>query len=129
VLIADDEGCLRDLLTEVLEEVGYHVVIAENGQAALSLAEREHPALVLTDCTMPQMDGAGLVHRLRTRPATRGIPVVMMSATRPTSAALGDVPFVEKPFDLDEILDIVAQFTSSASRPDRSDAGATTAPA
>jgi CheY-like chemotaxis protein len=108
VLIAEDEGSLRDLLAELLQSVGYRVVVADNGRAALSLAERERPDLVLTDCTMPQMDGAGLIRQLRARPATRSIPVVVMSATRPARATLGDVPFVEKPFDLEDILAAVA---------------------
>lgn len=114
VLVVDDEASLRCLLAELLEEAGYTVRTAENGIAALALVQHERPAVVLTDYTMPGLDGPGLIRRLRTSPATRHIPIIAMSATRPTSAARGDVPFIEKPFDVDEVLDAIALHTAGS---------------
>src|SRR5258706_7406886 len=88
VLIVDDDGMLRALLAELLGSAGYRVLLADNGKAALSVAERARPSLVLTDCSMPQLDGAELVRRLRAHPRTRHIPVVAMSAARPHAEAL-----------------------------------------
>lgn len=112
VLVVDDEVSLRSLLSELLEEAGYAVRTAENGIAALALVQRERPAVVLTDYTMPVLDGPGLIQRLRASPATRHIPIIGMSATRPATGARGDVPFIEKPFDVDEVLDAVALNTA-----------------
>lgn len=112
ILIVDDEGTLRALLAELLEGAGYHVLLAENGETALSLAEHERPALVLTDCSMPRLDGPELIHRLSTQPRTRHIPVVAMSAMRPPVRLPASVPFIEKPFDIEEVLEVVALYTS-----------------
>lgn len=112
VLVVDDEASLRALLTELLEEAGYAVITAGNGLAALSLLRHERPAVVLTDYTMPALDGPGLIQRLRNSPATRHIPIIAMSATRPPASVRGDVPFIEKPFDVDEVLEAIALHTA-----------------
>lgn len=114
VLVVEDEASLRALLSELLEEAGYAVRVAENGMAALAVLERERPRVVLTDYTMPGLDGPGLIERLRAHPATCHIPVIAMSATRPTQHALGGVPFIEKPFDVDDILDAIALHTAGS---------------
>ncbi len=112
VLVVDDEASLRNLLTELLEEAGYAVITAANGLAALSLLRHERPAVVLTDYTMPALDGPGLIQRLRNSPATRHIPIIAMSATRPPASVRGGVPFIEKPFDVDEVLEAIALHTA-----------------
>lgn len=112
VLVVDDEASLRSLLRELLEDAGYAVITAENGRAALSLLQYERPALVLTDYTMPALDGPSLIHRLRSSPATRHIPIIAMSATRPPASLRGDVPFIEKPFDIDDVLEAIALHTA-----------------
>src|SRR5262249_16106807 len=112
------EASLRTVLTELLEGAGYEVLSAENGQTALSVAARAKPALVLTDCSMPDGDGAELIRRLREQPETRHIPVVAMSAERYVRPSLGDVPFIEKPYDLDEVLEAVAVHTTGPRLPD-----------
>jgi CheY-like chemotaxis protein len=111
VLVVDDESCLRALLAELLEGAGYHVFVAENGAAALHLAQCERPTIVLTDYAMPGLDGPALIRHLRTQAATRHIPVIAMSATRPSREALGDVPFIAKPFDVAEVLETIARHT------------------
>ncbi len=116
VLVVDDEPDLRELLAEALEDAGYEVTVAENGLAALRAAEREHPALVLTDCTMPGLDGPALVRRLRSQPATSHIPVIAMSATRTAREALDDVPFILKPFDVDDVLSTIERHTRRRGR-------------
>lgn len=109
VLVVDDELSIVELLGQVLEDVGYRALRARNGRIALAIARRERPALVLTDCDMPEMGGMEFVRRLRASPTTRGIPVVIMSSARP--ALEGEaIPFLEKPFDLDDILEKVASY-------------------
>lgn len=110
VLVVDDEECIAQLLGEFLESVGYHVLLAGNGRVALTLARVFLPALVLTDVVMPEMDGPEFIEALRASPKTRNIPVVLMSSTRPAAAALCDIPFIAKPFDLDGVLDYVDRY-------------------
>lgn len=141
VLVVDDERSIARLLTEVLENAGYRVLVAGGGRTALALARSERPALILTDYLMPGMDGVELVRRLRGSPVTNDIPIAMMSSVRPRLASresiaetrspeariihavrrdvylahVGDVllPFLEKPFDLDIVLDMVKMATAT----------------
>ncbi len=115
VLVVDDEPAIGDLLEEVLDSVGYRVVRAANGRSALAVARREHPVLVLTDRMMPEVDGVEFVRRLRSSPITRHIPVVLMSSTRPDRETMGDIPFLAKPFELDDLIRTVEDLA----RPDR----------
>ncbi len=127
VLVVEDEPSISGLVTDVLEAAGYHVELARDGRAALASVSRERPAMVLTDRVMPEVGGVDLVRRLRANPATRSLPVALMSSTRPqmapAPASRGDtdtlaktqwteidgeyVPFVAKPFDLDELVAVV----------------------
>jgi CheY-like chemotaxis protein len=86
------------------------VVLAADGRSALATARRERPALVLTDRMLPQLDGLEVARRLRRHPVTRNIPVVMMSSSRPDRELIGDLPFLPKPFELEELLDTVALY-------------------
>lgn len=105
VLVVDDERYIVDLLTELLEEEGYRVERAYDGEAALAIAERNAPDLVLADVMMPKMDGLSLAAKLHERLGS--IPIILMSAAvRPRNPGIA---FIEKPFDIDEILDIVDQ--------------------
>lgn len=110
VLVVDDERSIADLLAELLESSGYDVFVASNGRTALAIARREHPALVLTDLMMPGVDGAEFIRTLRASPVTNDIPVVMMSSIRPNMKALDNIPFLPKPFDLDDVLDVVKTY-------------------
>jgi CheY-like chemotaxis protein len=110
VLVVDDEPSIVELIAEVLEEVGYRVLMARNARTALAIARREQPALVLTDRYMPEIDGVEFVRHLRASVMTARIPVVIMSSTRPDVETTGDVPFLAKPFDLDDMLNTVATY-------------------
>lgn len=112
VLVVDDEPAITALLSEVLDIAGFDALTATNGRTALAIARREHPALVLTDRLMPEVDGIEFVRRLRASPVTNDIPVVLMSSTRPTHEQIDDIPFLPKPFDLDEVLSVIAQYVA-----------------
>jgi CheY-like chemotaxis protein len=107
VLIVDDDLSIAHLLMDLLESVGYRVFCASNGRNALTIARAIHPELVLTDYLMPELDGRQVIRALRANPATSDIPAVLMSSTRPREAALRDIPFLPKPFNLDEVLHVV----------------------
>ena len=119
VLVVDDEPSIVELIAEVLEEAGYRVLTARNARTALAIARREQPALVLTDRNMPGIDGVAFVRHLRTSAMTARIPVVIMSSTRPDLETTGDVPFLAKPFDLDDMLTAVATYAGPPAEQER----------
>jgi two-component system cell cycle sensor histidine kinase/response regulator CckA len=110
LLIVEDDPDIRKLLDTTLTFRGYRVVSAQNGREALDIAQKEHPEIVVADIMMPELDGFGLVHRLRIDPATRGIPVVFITATyvadedREFALKIGATRFIQKPVDLDQFL-------------------------
>src|SRR5262249_20765129 len=82
ILVADDGPTIVRLLTLALEQDGFRVVTASDGEAALRLAGLEHPDLILLDWQMPSADGMEVTRRLRNEPdpALRDVPVVLITA-------------------------------------------------
>lgn len=115
VLVVDDDESIAELLTDLLSDEGYRVIVACDGREALSAARRERPAMILSDCMMPSLSGMQMVRELRRHPATRSIAVALMSSVRPRDLSVLDVPFLAKPFDIDDILKLVARCTTSSS--------------
>jgi CheY-like chemotaxis protein len=107
ILVADDEPEVRSLILALLEDEGYRVVVAANGRAAIEVVERRRPDLILMDIMMPTMDGKEAARRLRERPESASIPIVLMSAAPCESPQPGIQAFVPKPFDLDSLLDTI----------------------
>lgn len=115
VLIVEDDDCIAGLIADLLSAEGYRVIVAQDGVEALKLASGEHPDMILSDCMMPRLGGTQLAMQLRRRPETRTIPIVLMSSTRPGAFNLPEVPFLAKPFDIDDLLGLVAQCTRTPS--------------
>jgi two-component system OmpR family response regulator len=103
VLIADDEPAIVDLLAQFLEDEGYEVECASDGLAALEKTRQLRPDLVIADVMMPKMDGFELLDHLSSD--GHGVPVILMSAA--VVSRREGVPFIAKPFDLGELLDLV----------------------
>ena len=103
ILVVDDERGFRDVVTVILESQGYQVHQAHHANDALGLLDETTPDLILTDMMMPEMDGVGLIKRLRETPKWANIPVVVSSAySKPVgqeeALAAGDTCFIAKPF-------------------------------
>jgi len=115
LLIVEDDPDIRALLDTTLKFKKYRVVTANNGRDALELVQKEHPTLVVADIMMPQLDGFGLVHRLRINPEPRMIPVVFITATyvapedRAFALRIGATRFIQKPVDLNMFLEIIEE--------------------
>jgi len=105
VLVVDDERYIVDLLTDLLEDEGYRVISASDGLRALEIMREQHPDLLLADIMMPRLDGLALLNRVREQ--QREIPVVLMSAA--VTPLTHEVPYISKPFDLDELLEVIEQ--------------------
>jgi len=109
VLVVDDDPSIRELLSTALEDDGYEVMPAANGQDALSVCERWRPDVIVLDLMMPVMDGWTFAKRLRER---HEIPIVVLSAATDLqrhASTVGAAEVVGKPFDLDQLLPKVAR--------------------
>jgi CheY-like chemotaxis protein len=116
VLIVDDEPQILDMLRSVLEEAGFVVLTADDGEVALSLLQHTPVALVLTDLMMPQLTGLQLAQQMRSNPQTAAIPVLAMSAVLPPHMPDVFVAAIAKPFELDDLVTSVRQFGANRER-------------
>ena len=113
ILIVDDEVGIRELLSEILQDEGYRVSLAENATEARTYRAKQQPALVLLDIWMPDTDGVTLLREW----AASGqltMPVVMMSGhgtieTAVEATKIGAFDFLEKPVGLQKLLGTVAR--------------------
>ncbi|MBW2432604.1 MAG: response regulator [Deltaproteobacteria bacterium] len=109
ILLVDDNPTNLQLLFETLDGRGYKLLIAKDGKAALSIAGKARPNLILLDIMMPEIDGYEVCRRLKADPATAEIPVIFLSALTDTKDKvqgldLGAVDYVTKPFQPDEVI-------------------------
>jgi len=79
ILVVDDDPDARDFFITVLEDHGYATVPARDGNEALACLEKEIPALVTLDVTMPEKSGVGVYRKLREEEAYQGIPVIIIT--------------------------------------------------
>lgn len=108
VLVEDNEDN-RDMLSRRLTRKGYEVLIAVNGQEAVELVEKEMPALVLMDISLPVMDGFEATRRLKSGESTKHIPVIAltahaMSGDREKAMEAGCDDYDVKPVELPRLL-------------------------
>ncbi|WP_435208488.1 ATP-binding protein [Micromonospora sp. bgisy143] len=109
ILLADDNSDMRAYLSRLLAGQGWWVRSVTDGRQALDAIHREPPDLVLTDVMMPGLDGFDLVRRLRADPATRSLPVLVLSARAGEEASvaglsLGADDYLVKPFAAAELI-------------------------
>src|SRR5258708_4900903 len=105
VLFVDDEGQIRKLVQTFLTKHGYVVATANDGFEALREIKRQKPHLVITDVSMPNLNGLELCRRLRSEAATARMPVIMLSAKKQADDILagyaqGADEYVAKPVEL-----------------------------
>jgi DNA-binding response OmpR family regulator/cellulose synthase/poly-beta-1,6-N-acetylglucosamine synthase-like glycosyltransferase len=80
ILVVHDDFLIQKMVTAMLRHAGYEVTIAADGCEALALAAVATPDLIISDVIMPNMDGFELLRRLRAKPATKGIPIILLTA-------------------------------------------------
>ncbi len=113
ILVVDDELGIRDLLSEILNDEGHQVELAENAAQARAARQRARPDLVLLDIWMPDTDGVTLLKEWSTT-GLLTMPVVMMSGhatidTAVEATKIGAMSFLEKPITLQKLLQAVDQ--------------------
>jgi CheY-like chemotaxis protein len=118
-LVVEDDPATRALETELLEDDGFNVLQARNGEDALRLAQERQPGVVLLDLALPTASGFEVLRTLKGRPATSHIPVVLVSAYAglvEDCERRGANACVQKPFDIDQLLSEVRGALRSANR-------------
>ncbi|MQB12611.1 DNA-binding response regulator [Agrobacterium sp. ICMP 6402] len=108
VLLVDDSPEALGFLTDALEQSGFSALIATSGQAALNIAERITPDIILLDAVMPAMDGFETCRRLKANAAVAQVPVIFMTGLTETEHVVralesGGVDYLTKPINIDEL--------------------------
>jgi len=122
LLVEDDRG-VRDAIEDYLEDEGYSVLSANDGEQALGILEGlTDPCLVVLDVRMPVMDGVEFMRQFRARPWLKHHRLVLMSASElapEISAAPGVVGLLHKPFELERLLSLVQAEVAQLAPPAR----------
>lgn len=109
ILIVDDMPANLNVLSDVLDEAGFEVWIAQSGRIALNRVNFALPDLILMDIMMPELDGFETCRQLKANPKTAQIPIIFMTALSESEnkirgLSLGAVDYITKPFQQDEVL-------------------------
>jgi two-component system, chemotaxis family, chemotaxis protein CheY len=117
ILIVEDDADSREMLTFLLSGRGFEVICAEDGKEALERIEEEPPGLIITDISMPVMDGIEMIEKLREHSEWREIPVLVMSAFRSeivnNAMQAGANASTAKPLEIDNLLRMITHLIQS----------------
>jgi two-component system, chemotaxis family, chemotaxis protein CheY len=111
ILTVDDSSTIRQMVKFTLSGAGYTVIEAKDGQDALDKLDASL-GLVITDLNMPNLDGIGLIRQVRTHPACKGVPILMLTtesqdARKQEGKAAGATGWIVKPFAPQQLLGVV----------------------
>ncbi len=109
ILIVDDEEDIIELIQYNLKTEGYDILTATSGEAAIEIADRDQPDLIVLDLMLPGIDGLEVTQRLKGTHATRDIPIVMLTAKGEesdivTGLEMGANDYISKPFSPRELV-------------------------
>jgi CheY-like chemotaxis protein len=122
ILLVEDNEMNRDMLSRRLLRKGYEVVMAVDGEQGVERAGAERPALILMDISLPLLDGYEATRRLKSTPATAGIPIIALTAhamagDRERSLAAGCCDYDTKPIEFERLLGKIQAVLGEASAP------------
>src|SRR5581483_4602433 len=117
VLVVDDDEGVRYVLREALRDEGYEVIEATDGASALAKLAERAPMLIVLDLMMPGLDGWSFRVRQRELNLAMSVPVLLLSASRQVNEVqgFGAAAVMVKPFDIEELLALVASLQLSSS--------------
>lgn len=120
ILIAEDEPIFLDLLIEKFTAQGFEVITAKDGKEGLQLAEREHPDAIVTDLTMPVMDGVEFIRNLRSVDSWGKQVFVIILSNRGDMDSIADTVdlgahhyFVKADIDPDRVVQSVSEYIAT----------------
>ena len=121
ILVIEDDPNTSMFVQYTLEQEGYQVVVAKDGLEGLKKAEDEHPDLIILDVMLPGLDGYEVCSRLRLKPETTNLPILMFSAKarqddKDAGLRVGADDYLAKPADPSEIRAKVAALLGNASK-------------
>ena len=114
ILLIEDNSEMRENTIEILELANYNVISAENGQHGVEMAILHGPDLIISDVSMPKLDGFDTLRALRNQDVAKEVPFIFLTARcekdfKQTAHELGAAVYMTKPFDGYELLKIVAE--------------------
>ena len=120
VLAIDDSRTMRGLVKRVMEEAGYACVCAVDGEQGVARFQEEDPDVVITDINMPNLDGFGVISAIRSGPANREVPILVLTTEssphlKDRARAAGATGWIVKPFEDATILSIIRRVTGVVS--------------
>jgi CheY-like chemotaxis protein len=106
ILVVEDDPDVREVLVMALQDAGYRADSAPDGQAALRSLQSHRPDAIILDLMLPFVDGRAFMTACRADPATRDIPIIILSAAYGAASdpELGSLVFMAKPFDVEMLL-------------------------
>ncbi|HKY44497.1 MAG TPA: response regulator [Pyrinomonadaceae bacterium] len=118
IMVVEDYDDTRLLLRKGLEQLGYSVLEASNGQEAVDIAGRERPDLILMDLDLPILDGIAATQQIRQHADLESVPIVAvtaypMSYTHVKAFAKGCNEYIPKPIDMTELANLVNRYLST----------------
>jgi DNA-binding response OmpR family regulator len=121
VLVVDDDPVILKLLEVNFQMDGFDVVCARDGEEALAVARSRQPDVIVTDVMMPKVSGLDLLAAIREDPATKGIPVLLLSARAQATDVregleAGADDYVTKPFEPLDLAERVARLVEGRDR-------------
>jgi DNA-binding response OmpR family regulator len=119
ILLIDDDPEIIESMRAILDNLGYRIIVARDGNAGLVVAEREHPDLIVLDMMMPKKSGFLVLERLRTRPDGL-IPTIMITGNegsrhRAYAEFLGVSDYIRKPFAMEKLVKSIERILSAPS--------------
>lgn len=118
ILVVDDDEMARALLEAAFTAKGHEVIMAANGRDALTMVREKQPQLIILDVTMPKMDGFHLCRLIKYDTRFKHIPIIFTSALtseadKKVGITCGGDTYVEKPFNIKALIDIVERYLSN----------------
>ena len=115
ILLIEDTKEVTVMIKDYLEMAGYQVLVAADGLAGLEQAQRSHPALILMDIQMPNMDGLETTRRLRADPQFRTVPIIALTALampgdRERCLAAGATDYLSKPISMKKLAELIEEY-------------------
>lgn len=117
ILTVDDSRMIREMLLIVLQEAGFNVVQAEDGQDGLEALRRSSPDVIITDINMPRMDGYGFIDGVRREGRHRATPILVLSTEssaekKQRAREAGATGWIVKPFKAESLIEAIRRVSS-----------------
>ncbi|WP_423149713.1 response regulator [Rubrolithibacter danxiaensis] len=114
IIVIEDDAAILDIVNQILQSEGYHVVVSHHKNLIADI-EKAQSCILLLDEWMAVKKGSELIKELKQNPATKNVPVILFSAINnleQVAKRCGADAYLKKPFDIDELINVVKSFSS-----------------